>query len=782
MTAGDASVIIFNRLEAGYFTYDNYLAPETSRLMDWEYIHAENRPKTLKLVISNVGEGANNLLSSTFNGWSDSSTGAVDIGNYVFFQLAPSTTGTLASAFWGMITDVQPDAQNASLTLLCDEYTQKFEGVKSDKVIFTNYRDAYTRDVDYTTAGDYHYYVPNIIDANIALPFTKVEVADDDSVLQTSTGSNDLPAQNPLAQQIVNTDADALFGIGFYASTNGGASKYMTVAICADTGAGHPGPIIQSRTVLINNASMTWYDVPLYSTTNPYNGPFELEPGRAYWIYFSLAGGVFADKMGCDTVNLYAQSPSYDYYTGGAWVNSGAGVASISLKAYVAKFEQVDWKDCGWDDVNDRLFMKLQNEIVSPGAWADHFRAKVSYYYGLVTAATVASSLTGLGQPLSLDTPTTFSQAGTYLNSKTYPIWRVGSNTIGDSMRELADNQCVYTGSVWMQGALGFYKSTYTPAGSNILKWSARQSVASGSASFMTLSYGPGAMDNEARIIRADLRKTAKRPASVCVIGKSPDGFPIVAHRDDRGLTTSSFKTKTKLLLTEYITDDNISTLQQADEIAKARLDMNVRDVWEGEIEISGTYPDMMDINPASNTFGSGNIVTVNYPLLGLAAQKFKVKQVRVTPDDTVITLSNYDILLENKYTQAYESAKRSETNLAPTDTESNVFVKFYNSAVVTSSTIYMVLATPLGGANISTRVLCTKMSDPTRKTNIYHAEFEAGNGVTTDSPSAFVGAVGLFTGLTGAAVAIGFLGPSYYFPKWTGTRVIVDFAVRDGT
>ena len=63
-----------------------------------------------------------------------------------------------------------------------------------------------------------------------------------------------------------------------------------------------------------------------------------------------------------------------------------------------------------------------------------------------------------------------------------------------------------------------------------------------------------------------------------------------------------------------------------------------------------------------------------------------------------------------------------------------------------------------------------------------WHAEFEAGDGVTTDAVATWVAGASLYIFPAGGSVWLtGILGASYYFPKWTGTRVIVEFETWDG-
>ena len=65
------------------------------------------------------------------------------------------------------------------------------------------------------------------------------------------------------------------------------------------------------------------------------------------------------------------------------------------------------------------------------------------------------------------------------------------------------------------------------------------------------------------------------------VVGQDSSGLPLVTHRDDYLLDKhsagTSFRNKSKLLLTTTVTDTSINTLQQAHEIAQSTLDMIVR-------------------------------------------------------------------------------------------------------------------------------------------------------------------------------------------------------------
>jgi len=769
MTAGDASVKIWKNAN-DYLLYDNYTNAQTSKLMNFEYQHIENYPKKLKVTLSNADTDRYNILSATFQGWSNGALiAAVDIGDYVGFGLAPTTTGTVVNVFWGVIADIQPDFSSGTVTLVCDELSEMYEGIKSNKLVFSHFRDGKIVQDSKTTAANY-WALTGITESVIALPFSKVEFCASDSIIETYTPgimAEEAFTNGQLAQKWLNLDADALFGLSFTVTNLLGSAHTLTVVLHPDNGSGKPNTAITLATseIAIINASSGFITYTTYFT--PWTAPIAIVPGQVYWFRFVLNASDVNTKLQTDQISPYPTFPSFEKWDGAAWVTNLN--ESIGTSILLGKYETIGWTNCTWQPTT--LFVKVINTVgTSP-----HKRGRVSFYYSGINANQIASALTGLSQPLSGDLALNYAVPTGYLSVKTFPIWCVGNNYVGASIRELADMFCVNVSGVNYQAAVSHYNGSYTPAGANYLKWSRRQTLLD--ASVMTLSVA--GVDNEVRLISSqNFRKSAKRPASVMVVGQDAFGLPVVAHRDDKGLT-NSFRTKTKLMLTEYITDSNITTLQQADEIAKARLDLNVLDVWEGELTISGTYPDLMDVVNSSNTYGSGKIITLTYPMAGLSAQKFKVKQILVTPNSTVIQVSNYDILVENNYTESYAVASRSATILAPTNVDTNVFIKI-NSTAIWTGAAYMELQNAAGTA-IGSRVLCTKFTDPTRDTNIYHAEFEAGNGTTTDVSTTWVAKIGLYTEITaGSLICMNQLGATYYTPKWSGTRIIVDFATKD--
>lgn len=71
--------------------------------------------------------------------------------------------------------------------------------------------------------------------------------------------------------------------------------------------------------------------------------------------------------------------------------------------------------------------------------------------------------------------------------------------------------------------------------------------------------------------------------------------------------------------------------------------------VWEGQIRVSGVYPDLIDMDTSSASFGSGKVITLNLSPLGISATKFQVKGIVVEANQTTIIISNDDVMVEEQ-------------------------------------------------------------------------------------------------------------------------------------
>jgi hypothetical protein len=771
---GDCSVDLWHLsgITWGYVTYS------TDKLMNYEWGWVENHPKQLKVILSNgdIVPTTENMLSSTFNKWSAGVTGAVDVGDMIAFSLCQTGASSLSAIFYGRISDIQPSASDRTVTLIADDLFNRYDGIKSDKLIFSHYIDCAIKATVWNDTRQ-EWEIQGITQTPIVEPMTVVKVAVDDKLVQTGTtdSGDQIVSSGGIAQPFTAQSDIITYVLVHY---NTAMSCNYTIKLVEDGGAGTPtGAVLATATTLLLNGN-GWGGIWWDGFTAP-----RVSKGLRYWIV--ITANYASANVRTDAAPTYP-IPAYLYYSGGAWVTVSG--STLQLKIFGGGYKDVARGSYELVDADDKIYiseMPGSAECLEDYNYIFYNRALVSYYYGTVTASNIATALTGLDKPLITDTGQAVAFSSTTWTTKTYPIYRTKGRYIGDCIRELADNFCTSISGTYYQAAVAAYNPSNSPAGTNFLKWSRR--LTTSDTSYRTLSTS-SATDDELRIIATgtQLRKTTKRPASVMVVGQDSFGKPIVAHRDDlmldAGGANASFRRKSGTLVTEYITDQGINTLQQADEIAKARLDMNILDSWEGEIPISGYFPDLMDIDHTSNTYGSGKIITLNIPELGIVAQKFKVKGVILTPATTKVQLTNYDVLTENKYNQAYESAKKTESFLGPTNADIDVFVKFSSGDATPATDHYMALLS-YSGAVMTSRVLCKTFVDGKRDAITYHAEFEQGDGVSTDVLGTWVFRAALYTVAPGgSAWATQMLGDYYAFPKWTTTRVIVDFTVWDGT
>jgi hypothetical protein len=144
---------------------------------------------------------------------------------------------------------------------------------------------------------------------------------------------------------------------------------------------------------------------------------------------------------------------------------------------------------------------------------------------------------------------------------------------------------------------------------------------------------------------------------------------------------------------------------------------------------VSGVYPDLIDMGTASTSFGSGKIITLNLSPLGISALKLKVKGVTVEANQTTITLSNDDVLVNNAQRYYNAKAQRSEAFLAPVGLVDNMYIAVFIDDVADYSPGWVELRYESGGAIPGLSKAPTKHPVPALNLNVYHVEFEAADG-----------------------------------------------------
>ncbi len=759
---GDPELVLYHG--AGSYTIS---ATQNQRLLDWTFKWPENRTRELVAVLDNSDTDSTNLLSSSCNVWT-SGTGALARGDLVRFSLYTTPSGgAKQEVLYGKIVELEQD-HKGDLTITANCFLVNLEKLKTDKIVYANYRDDLK--TTHGTVGAY-YAITGLTDANILAPFVKCAFAvdDEETVIGDDYGSAQIVQSlkfYDIAQAFV-AEQNALIAIKVRAAL--AAGQTIAVSLQEDDGTGKPaGVSLASANFSSPPLGPNDFEVSFLSSSKP----LDLIPGMKYWLVFHMSvntGGSDAYLIRDDTPPYTPQS-TYSHYLLGSGPWTAVSAVTVTMSVYTTEYAEIDPEDYEFDDANNRAVLHRfpSRGFVMPQTFAVPDRGRVSYYYGTKELDDICDVL------IELDTQLTGNTLG-YIE-RPFKIYQTRGKFIADCLRELCD---MYE----ISGSWNGYQHTllhHYQSGVHYIRIRKRKKTTD--ASSYTFSHGSVAVsDDEARIISIDLRKTVKnRPASVIIIGKSPSGLPLVAARDDRALSTS-VRTATGIPLVETITDDNLHTLEEVDKAAWAHLDsLGPRDQWEGSFKIAGTYPELMNLNYVEVTHGSGQIVTLNYPMLGASGLKLKVVGVVCRPNETEAQVTNQDILTVNEFNQNVRRTRTLESFQGPTDPNFAFFFNCFKDAAVTTATLWMQLCKSNGTAiDGLKRVKCTKFSNSQYNMNTYHAEFEKDNGHTVDG-SSLVTRVELYNAETGGSeISEYILSTSEQFPKWTTSRIIVDFNAR---
>ena len=749
-----------------------------SRPLEW----TENYPRKLTIQLENRAEtAADNLISSSFAGWS-AGTGALDIGDRVNYTVRMTSDPTVETqVFWGIITEVS-QTSGGILTIVAKDYLEKFEHVQPNAIIFKNYRDGTIKS---TTEGVGARTVDGCTETGIVWPPVFVGIATTDTRTTLSGAGSNLeylmvstivPAAPDTLEYWYSAQAFVALGDGmiglryYYQSTDISIDGHIHCAIQADLNGAPSGTDIASSEYLVGLGTNVNTPVQIDFTDELSSQPVPLEKGKKYWVVFSCDDSIrCTEDVGGFVAVIWhtgvAALPFTDHYWWrlhtGAWTESAAD-ENLTIRLDFCDYEEVAAEDYYFDDAANTITVRTNGVPITPiDTYYDLHRGKVSYYYGAVDTGDIFSRLIGY------DPDATSVIAAAYETA--YSLYQTRGKSVAECLRELCD-------TFETAGAFDGYQhiiSAYRTGGGVDTINAGWRPYATG----RTFSHGADSVvDDEIRITSVNLKRTTSlRPASVMVIGKAPSGLPIIVQRDDRALT-ASFRTKSKLALMTTHTDESINTLVDADRKAWQILDSFARDTWEGTITVAGVFPDLFQLNQASPYYGAGGHIDLNYSPLGIVAAEFHVKGIVLHENTTEIQISNEDVLILNALTEARGRAERSESFLAPDDPFTTVFASGYTSDIEAGATMYMQLCTA-DETNIpeGVRVLCTHTTNTRYNDSTYHAEFETNEGHTVDGTNHVV-QLELWDATTGgthhAKVA---LSASEHFPKWRTTRVIAE-------
>ena len=792
---GVFSLVIDNGL-GGTLTFDN--TTNATRVQSREYNHDVNYPGKLTFILENRRTtDTDNLLNDACTAWTSGAT-AIALGMEVVYSLVPNSLstglpGSLTEYFRGFITAIE-QTSDGSLKITARDYLYCFEGLYIPKISYTNYRDYYSRDVGIIASGDYAYKLAfEGVDSTGYYPGVEIALLTDDYFFDYGcdidgggAGGADLTEGYAWAQAFIAEDVEIL-GIllqGNYTEDPSATdASVLRISIQEDDGADRPdGTKLFYKDVELTSTGAQWLWV-YFDTTNH---TFErLIPGKKYWVHVEHYStdasypGYWQHYINVD--GGYCNSePDAHFVYGSVPLDSGSTENEGNLFAFPLLAKVVPLRATDYTYYLDGATPKLailslptsypglsSPPTILPEIPSSDDRGRLSYYYDTIEIRDIMSDIF-LQEP-DHNYPATIESD----ISRSVPVYKTNGKSLGECLRELCDVYGFYVSGdyyktsmihMYTGGAHGYYVGR-------------RKDTASGAAS-CTFAYGD-------RILSARLERTAVgTPTVVRITGRGLDGEPIIVERDGRG-ATDAFITRSKHRVTKLISDSSLTTLEAVNSRAWAELDRFTADAWEGEIVLSGVYPNL--IIRSSDYYGSGVIMNITYPIYGLDGVKFAVTGIDVGVNTTTVRLTNADRLTDSVQANTSRQLLRSDSFLSGVDDQTYRYLYVYQPTVNADLTLYMQLCQ--GNTAIldshsnytAHRVPCTLLTQPSGGTDydtvVFRAEFAPENGYGT------VERIELYTDATGGSEVAEWvfqyeIDNAAKFYKTKKTRVVVEFGL----
>ncbi len=684
-----------------------YREDSSSYLMDWNFEWNENLPREVLLAIDNMDTtAAVNLLNASCAQWS-SGTAALELGDAVTLGLYQSDGSTVDTLFEGVIVDIS-QAGNGVVVVKAIDYLSRLDHLRPS-ITHGDFVDGVRH--GYATGANFRI-LSNVTNTDLVEPLARIEFAHTD--VRASAG-------NGVAGTTHTLDADGewvalafiakgnLMGVNFKCTTGGAWDGDILVNICMDAG-DEPGTQIASKTML--SITTGTKNTDFTSGTNAVT----LVVGRKYWVQFEVssrtAGDIYIHAEGWGGAYPFS---AYVYDVGAGAVAEANDLLEIDLDFLV--YDDMDTETAVFSDTYDLVGFWDENDISEVGSHSP-LRGRLSYYHGTFTLEALCQRLIKLDTGMLHDVSTNLD--------RTLKVYSTQGKPLGDCMREIMD---LYEDTGSWDGYQHVMAHYIDGSDINRLKVCKRKKT-SDSATYI-LSYAADTANDDEHIIiagGAKLRKTNKmKYATVIVTGKSGDGRPLVCQRHDKALSTSFHDQMSGIVETLKVSDNNLRSLEDVDRECWRLLDAVNCDVWEGEIVLSGQHEDMMDWDNSSDTYGSGNIVTINYSPLGISNTKFKVTAMKLRPFETSIYINNRNPWLENKLTRSFGRMEMSEAFASPIGYVETIFLEVFEDTVITDATLYMELHDNSDVAFAWDRIPCTKFSNSDYNVNVYHCEIPPG-------------------------------------------------------
>ena len=733
-------VILYRSGTAGTITYRG---SSTSKVVDYKLDWTECHPKRLDLVLNNEDVTSTvNLLNSSCAVWSNSVTGALAIGDDVQFGLYQSDGNTVDVLFKGDIVNIESVGMG-QIRLTVHDKMKKLDYIKRDYVHYANVVD---RDFYEVKILNGWRYLHSVTETNIAYPLMEVAYAHTDAFFSLAGGeTNDTPnythnigtnATYYVAQSFV-FEGDAFLGVqlsyvfnpdfidsSFYAK--------IKVELCYDNN-NTPGEAFAE--------ALDEVYFPLGLPANPTNVeheelsfvsvddvPVQMQKGGRYWI--KVTRNCTPDGAS-PYLYIYQDTKDSDYPVGVLRYKDSSGEDYdtddfLCIRGDYTNYEKIISPDNLYlDTTNSRIWFDdtAMDETTVDDYYGSYHRGVASFYHGTITLEDIANRLlrqdTGMLPDVSANL------------DLTYKTFTPRGKTIGDALRQICD--LFESSGTW--SGYQHVMSHYTD-GSSIERCKVCKRKKTTDTSSYTYSYADDSSTDSEKVIidSPSLRITNLfRPAVVQVVGKAGDGTPLVAIRHDRAEGTGSFYTRLGgMCETYYEYDETLSNLADVNARAFGLLRGFARNTWEGSMSLSGHHI-LFDVDNTSDTFGSGQIITLNWSPLGISDTKFKVKRWVLSPVQTMVELSNVDTNLQYWLTRG--AKEKLELFQSPVGYADTVVGSSHVDAVIAGTTLYMELCDSSGDPiDHSRRVLCTVMTDPSSTYNlkIIHGEFGLADGYSS--------------------------------------------------
>ena len=602
---------------------------------------AVNRAGQFSFTVTNNPN--NSFLSDDFNGWSDSSTGAVDWGMYCIVE-SINANGTTTYLTDGYVTTME--VNEYSLTFQCADHLAILGSRGAD--IHRNYYDSRTANViQDVIRQSYISTAPEYILTDIT-EIISAGGSVDTSTLKYRTGEDDpLYAEGSTRSPIISGQT---VYVNSWTKTFSNPFSSMTFKLYA-VATSHKVNVTVDGTPYLS--SFTTGSSGDYYLTVDFGTLYE---GGEHTI--TIAGIAPTSGFLTDTMQVYVETSTgtgelvyYDNY--GGQHTSSTGNPYVTIKSY----NDTNVNAVSTYTSGARTYLKITG-IYGKTIQTDYDeltvpitgRVKFSYLSGTVSATEIMNNIASRSGYIPL--------IHAVQNIPELKLFRSGGGYSLDYLQKIAD----------IDRALTFTAHGYSPT----LDIGARRTSAN--IPTFNVEYGTGEqVDNNLVMYSFKPRKSmTNRPSRAlirtAISDKNTGSTPVIAMVYNDRLLTSRKGIRTDTVVA------NSSVLSVFDAVRSAYTAVNHdEEDWEGTLTLSGIIPDMIDVEGAFA--GSGTVISVTDPRYSFNDKSFVITDVTYDFEQitTTVTLTNapqvYSSAIAESIATAYSAA-----DLVVGDSESTAY------------------------------------------------------------------------------------------------------------